>query len=325
MSKPLIYITSEIPEKGLEILKKEFKIKSNNSGKSLSKNELISEAKKADAILPLLSDEIDSKVMDELENLKVIANYAVGYNNIDVKAATKRNIIVTNTPDVLTETTADLTWGLLLAVARRIVETDKILRNGKFEGWAPKLLLGNEVNHKTLGIIGLGRIGKAVAKRAQGFNMKVLYNKRNRLDEKKEESLNVEYREFEKILKEADYISINTPLNESTYHLFSTKEFSLMKDDSILINTGRGPIINEKELVKALKNKEIGGAGLDVYENEPEVEEGLLKFENVVLTPHIGSSTYRARNKMAELAAKGAIAGYKRENVPNIVNKELLK
>jgi len=325
MSKPLIYITSEIPEKGLEILKKEFKIKSNNSGKSLSKNELISEAKKADAILPLLSDEIDSKVMDELENLKVIANYAVGYNNIDVKAATKRNIIVTNTPDVLTETTADLTWGLLLAVARRIVETDKILRNGKFEGWAPKLLLGNEVNHKTLGIIGLGRIGKAVAKRAQGFNMKVLYNKRNRLDEKKEESLNVEYREFEKILKEADYISINTPLNESTYHLFSTKEFSLMKDDSILINTGRGPIINEKELVKALKNKEIGGAGLDVYENEPEVEEGLLKFENVVLTPHIGSATYRARNKMAELAAKGAIAGYKRENVSNIVNEELLK
>ena len=325
MSKPLIYITSEIPEKGLEILKKEFKIKSNNSGKSLSKNELISEAKKADAILPLLSDEIDSKVMDELENLKVIANYAVGYNNIDVKAATKRNIIVTNTPDVLTETTADLTWGLLLAVARRIVETDKILRNGKFEGWAPKLLLGNEVNHKTLGIIGLGRIGKAVAKRAQGFNMKVLYNKRNRLDEKKEESLNVEYREFEKILKEADYISINTPLNESTYHLFSTKEFYLMKDDSILINTGRGPIINEKELVKALKNKEIGGAGLDVYENEPEVEEGLLKFENVVLTPHIGSATYQARNKMAELAAKGAVAGYKRESVPNIVNEELLK
>jgi len=325
MSKPLIYVTSEIPEKGLEILKKEFKIKSNNSGKSLSKNELISEAKKADAILPLLSDEIDDKVMDELENLKVIANYAVGYNNIDVKAATKRNIIVTNTPDVLTETTADLTWGLLLAVARRIVETDKILRNGKFEGWAPKLLLGKEVNNKTLGIIGFGRIGKAVAKRAQGFNMKVLYNKRNRLNEKEEEKLNVEYRDFENILKEADYISINTPLNESTYHLFSSKEFSLMKNDGIIINTGRGPIINEKELVRALENKEIGGAGLDVYENEPEVEEGLLKFENVVLTPHIGSATYQARNKMAELAAKGAVAGYKRENVSNIVNEELLK
>jgi len=325
MSKPLIYVTSEIPEKGLEILKKEFKIKSNNSGKSLSKNELISEAKKADAILPLLSDEIDDKVMDELENLKVIANYAVGYNNIDVKAATKRNIIVTNTPDVLTETTADLTWGLLLAVARRIVETDKILRNGKFEGWAPKLLLGKEVNNKTLGIIGFGRIGKAVAKRAQGFNMKVLYNKRNRLNEKEEEKLNVEYRDFENILKEADYISINTPLNESTYHLFSSKEFSLMKNDGTIINTGRGPIINEKELVRALENKEIGGAGLDVYENEPEVEEGLLKFENVVLTPHIGSATYQARNKMAELAAKGAVAGYKRENVSNIVNEELLK
>lgn len=325
MVKPLIYITSEIPEKGLEILKKEFEIKTNNLGKSLSKNELIAEAKEADAILPLLSDEIDAQVMDQLENLKVIANYAVGYNNIDVQAATKRNIIVTNTPDVLTETTADLTWGLLLAAARRIVETDKILRNGNFEGWAPKVLLGKEVNHKTLGIIGLGRIGKSVAKRAQGFNMKVLYNKRNQLDEKTEEKLDVEYRDFENILKEADYISINTPLNESTYHLFGAKEFSLMKNDGILINTGRGPIINEKELVKALENEEIGGAGLDVYENEPEVEEGLLKFENVVLTPHIGSATYQARNKMAELAAKGAIAGYKRENIPNIVNKELLK
>lgn len=325
MSQPLIYITSEIPEKGLEILKKEFEIKTNNSGKSLSKNELIAEAKEADAILPLLSDEIDGQVMDELENLKVIANYAVGYNNIDVQAATKRNIIVTNTPDVLTETTADLTWGLLLAVARRIVETDKILRNGNFEGWAPKVLLGKEVNNKTLGIIGLGRIGKAVAKRAQGFNMKVLYNKRNRLDKKTEEKLDVEYRDFENILKEADYISINTPLNKSTYHLFGAKEFSLMKNDGILINTGRGPIIDEKKLVKALGNEEIGGAGLDVYENEPEVEEGLLKFENVVLTPHIGSATYQARNKMAELAAKGAVAGYKRENIPNIVNKELLK
>ncbi|MGM0437004.1 MAG: 2-hydroxyacid dehydrogenase [Bacillota bacterium] len=324
MSKPLIYITSDIPEKGLEILEKEFQIKANDSGKSLTKKELIFEAKEADALLPLLSDKIDSKVMDELDNLKVIANYAVGYNNIDIEAATKRNIVVTNTPDVLTETTADLTWGLLLATARRIVETDKLLRNGNFDGWAPKLLLGKEVNNNTLGIIGLGRIGKAVAKRAQGFNMKVLYNKRNRLNKKKENELNVEYRDFEYILGEADYISINTPLNEATYHLFDKKEFSLMKDTGIIINTGRGQIINEKELVKALKNKEIAGAGLDVYENEPEVEKGLLKLDNVVLTPHIGSATHQARNKMAELAAKGAVAGYRREYISNIVNKEVL-
>ena len=324
MSKPLIYVTSEIPEKGLEILREEFEIKANKTGKTLSKNELISEAKEADALLPLLSDEIDSKVMDQLNNLKVIANYAVGYNNIDVEAATERNIIVSNTPDVLTETTADLTWGLLLATARRIVETDKILRRGDFKGWAPKLLLGQEVNHKTLGIIGFGRIGKAVAKRAQGFNMKVLYNKRNRLDKESEKKLNVEYKDFENILKEADYISINTPLNDSTYHLFEKEEFDLMKDNGIIINTGRGPIINEKELVKALENEKIGGAGLDVYENEPEVEEGLLKFDNVVLTPHIGSATYQARDKMAELAAKGAIAGYKREYVSNIINQEIL-
>lgn len=324
MSKPLIYITSEIPEKGLKILEKVFEIKINNKGKTLTKNELISEAKEADAILTLLSNEIDDKVMDELDNLKVISNYAVGYNNIDVKEATRRDIIVTNTPDVLTETTADLTWGLLLAVARRIVETDKILRSGKFDGWAPKLLLGQQVNNKTLGIIGFGRIGKAVAKRAQGFNMKVLYNKRNPLDEKSEERLNVEYRDFKKILKEADYISINAPLNESTYHLFDKEEFSLMKENGILINTGRGPIINEKELIKALGSEKIGGAGLDVYENEPEVEQGLIKFDNVVLTPHIGSATYQARNKMAELAAKGAVAGYKRKDISNIVNKELL-
>ena len=325
MAKPLIYITSKIPEKGLEILNKEFKIKVNNSDKKLTKKELISEAKEADALLTLVSDEIDSKVMDELDNLKVIANYAVGYNNIDVEAATKRDIIVSNTPDVLTETTADLTWGLILATARRIVETDKILRRGDFDGWAPKLFLGQEVNNKTLGIIGLGRIGKAVARRASGFNMEVLYNNKKRLDIKKEKELNVKYREFSNIIKEADYISINAPLNESTYHLFTKKEFALMKNNGIIINTGRGPIIKEKDLVKALENDEIGGAGLDVYENEPEVEKDLLKFDNVVLTPHIGSATYQARNKMAELAAKGAIAGYKREYAPNIVNKEVLK
>ena len=325
MAKPLIYITSKIPEKGLEILNKEFKIKVNNSDKKLTKKELISEAKEADALLTLVSDEIDSKVMDKLDNLKVIANYAVGYNNIDVEAATKRDIIVSNTPDVLTETTADLTWGLILATARRIVETDKILRRGDFDGWAPKLFLGQEVNNKTLGIIGLGRIGKAVARRASGFNMEVLYNNKKRLDIKKEKELNVKYREFANIIKEADYISINAPLNESTYHLFTKKEFALMKNNGIIINTGRGPIIKEKDLVKALENDEIGGAGLDVYENEPEVEKDLLKFDNVVLTPHIGSATYQARNKMAELAAKGAIAGYKREYAPNIVNKEVLK
>ena len=325
MTKPLIYITSEIPEIGLKTLKEEFEIKINHSEKSFPDKELIAEAKKADALLTLVSDEINAQVMDQLDNLKVIANYAVGYNNIEIEEATKRNIVVTNTPDVLTETTADLTWGLLLATARRIVETDKILRKGKFDGWAPKLFLGKEVNHQTLGIIGFGRIGKSVARRAQGFNMKVLYNDNHRLDKKKEKELKVEYRELKNIISEADYISINVPLTESTYHLIDKKEFDLMKNQSILINSGRGSVVNEKELVKALEEEKIGGAGLDVYENEPEVEEGLTEFDNVVLTPHIGSATYQARNKMAELAAKGAIAGYKRKYISNIVNEKIIK
>ena len=324
MGRALVYVSREIPDRGLEILDDFFEIKMNDKGRKLSKKELIEEAKEADALLTLLSDKVDKEVMTELENLKVIANYAVGYNNIDLKEASNRGIIVTNTPDVLTETTADLTFALILASARRIVETDNILRKGEFDGWAPKLFLGKEVNHKTLGIVGLGRIGQAVAKRAKAFNMEVIYNNRTKLNENKEEELGVKYKEFEELLKISDYITINAPLNESTYHMFGKNEFELMKEDSFIINTGRGPIINEKELVQALKNGEIAGAGLDVYENEPKVEKDLIDFDNVVLTPHIGSATYRARNKMAELAAKGAIAGYKRESAKNIVNNELL-
>ncbi len=324
MGRALVYVSREIPDKGLEILDDFFEIKMNDKGRKLSKRELIEEAKEADALLTLLSDKVDKEVMSELKNLKVIANYAVGYNNIDLEEATKRGIIVTNTPDVLTETTADLTFALVLASARRIVETDKLLRNGDFDGWAPKLFLGKEVNHKTLGIIGLGRIGQAVAKRAKAFNMEVIYNKRNRLKKSKESELGIKYKKFEDLLKISDYITINAPLNESTYHMFGKKEFKLMKEDSFIINTGRGPIINEKELVEALKNEEIAGCGLDVYENEPEVEKDLINFDNVVLTPHIGSATYEARDEMAELAAKGAISGYKRESANNIVNDELL-
>lgn len=324
MSRALVYVSREIPDRGLEILDNFFEIKMNDKGRKLSKSELIDEAKEADALLTLLSDKVDKEVMSELKNLKVIANYAVGYNNIDLKEATKRGIIVTNTPDVLTETTADLTFALVLASARRIVETDKLLRNGDFDGWTPKLFLGKEVNHKTLGIIGLGRIGQAVAKRAKAFNMEVIYNNRNRLKKSKESELGVKYKKFEDLLKMSDYITINAPLNESTYHMFGKNEFKLMKEDSFIINTGRGPIINEKELVEALKNEEIAGCGLDVYENEPEVEKDLIDFDNVVLTPHIGSATYEARDKMAELAAKGAISGYKRESANNIVNDELL-
>ena len=324
MSKELVYITREIPEKGINILSKKFKLKINDKNRNLTKDEIINNAKNAVALVTMLGDNIDSELMDSLPQLKVVANYAVGYNNIDIEAASKRAIAVTNTPDVLTETTADLSWGLILSTARRIVETDKYNRAGKYNGWAPTLLLGREVHHSKLGIIGLGRVGKAVARRAKGFGMKVFYNNRKRLGRKKERELEVEYRDLKGLLRESDFISINAPLNDSTYHLLGEEEFEIMKEKAIVINTGRGAIIDEKALVKALKEGEIAGAGLDVYENEPKVEKGLLKMDNVVLTPHIGSATYEARIKMAELAAEGLISAYEGKYIHNLVNEEVI-
>ena len=324
MSKELVYITREIPEKGINILSKKFKLKINDKNRNLTKDEIINNAKNAVALVTMLGDNIDSELMDSLPQLKVVANYAVGYNNIDIEAASKRAIAVTNTPDVLTETTADLSWGLILSTARRIVETDKYNRAGKYNGWAPTLLLGREVHHSKLGIIGLGRVGKAVARRAKGFGMKVFYNNRKRLGRNKERELEVEYRDLKGLLRESDFISINAPLNDSTYHLLGEEEFEIMKEKAIVINTGRGAIIDEKALVKALKEGEIAGAGLDVYENEPKVEKGLLKMDNVVLTPHIGSATYEARIKMAELAAEGLISAYEGKYIHNLVNEEVI-
>lgn len=306
MSK--VFLTRKIPDKGLELLKRKHKVSVFSDSENPNKEQLIEHAQKSDAIISLLSDEIDEEVINKSEHLKIIANYAVGYDNIDLEAAKENNIYITNTPDVLTEATADLTWTLLLATARRIVEADKFLRNLKYEGWAPELLLGQKTYGKTLGIIGFGRIGQAVAERAHGFNMEVLYNKRSPLNKNKEVELGVKYTELDRIFKKADYITINASLNESTYHLIDEKEFLEMKDNAIIVNTGRGPIINEKALVEALKNKEIFGAGLDVYEYEPEVSPELLDLDNVILTPHIGSATIKARNEMSEMVAEDVIA-----------------
>ncbi|MFO7815036.1 MAG: D-glycerate dehydrogenase [Halanaerobiales bacterium] len=306
MSK--VFLTRKIPDKGLELLKRKHKVSVFSDSENPNKEQLIEHAQKSDAIISLLSDEIDEEVINKSEHLKIIANYAVGYDNIDLEAAKENNIYITNTPDVLTEATADLTWTLLLATARRIVEADKFLRNLKYEGWAPELLLGQKTYGKTLGIIGFGRIGQAVAERAHGFNMEVLYNKRSPLNKNKEVELGVKYTELDRIFKKADYITINASLNESTYHLIGEKEFLEMKDNAIIVNTGRGPIINEKALVEALKNKEIFGAGLDVYEYEPEVSPELLDLDNVILTPHIGSATIKARNEMSEMVAEDVIA-----------------
>lgn len=302
-----VLITRKIPDLGMNLLKDKFKVKVFSDQDDPTKDQIIKMAKDVDAIIPLLSHDIDREVIESCNKLKIIANYAVGYDNIDIKAAQDNNVYVTNTPDVLTEATSELTWSLILAVSRRIVESDKFVRQLKFKGWGPELLLGHEIHGKTLGIIGFGRIGRAVAKIAQGFKMNVLYNKRSALEKEEEKRLNVKYSDINKLFKKSDFITVNASLNDSTYHLIGQKEFDIMKDTAVLVNTGRGPIINEAELIKALKNNKIYGAGLDVYENEPEVSKGLLDLDNVILTPHTGSATIKARNKMAEIAAKNVI------------------
>ena len=306
MSK--IFITRKIPDSGLELLKKKYEIEVFSDIENPSKTELIRKTKDADAIISLLSDTIDREVIENCNNLKVIANYAVGYDNVDLEAAKENNIYVTNTPDVLTHATADLTWTLLLSAARRIIESDKFVRDLKYKGWGPELLLGQRTFGKTLGIIGFGRIGKAVAKRAKGFNMKVLYNKRTPLEKSEEIKLGVSYADLDRLIETSDFITINASLNESTYHLIDKPELKKMKESAVIVNTGRGPIINEKELAYALENKEIFAAGLDVYEKEPEVFGKLLELDNVVLTPHTGSATTYARYKMSEMVAEDVIA-----------------
>ncbi len=311
-----VFVTRKIPESGIDLLKKEgFDVEVSDFDGVLSHEKLIEKIKGADAILSLLTDKIDGEAMDASgAQLKVIANYAVGYDNLNLEDAKKRNITLTNTPEVLSETVAEHTFALLLAIAHRIVESDQYFRDGKYIGWAPLLLLGQDVSHKTLGVVGLGRIGSLVAKHAhKGFEMKVLYYdiKRN---EDFEKEFNAEFREnIEDILKEADFVSLHVPFLPSTKHLMNEERLKMMKKSAYLINTSRGPVIDENALVKALKEGWIKGAALDVYENEPKPAPGLTDLPNAILTPHIASATEETRSKMSELAAKNIIAVLKGE------------
>jgi len=315
-----IFITRRLPEEGLKMLD-EHEVEIFEGDAPPSKQEIIEGTRGKDALICLLTDKIDSEVMNASSNLKIIANYAAGYDNIDIDEATKRGIFVTNTPGVLTETVADLAWALILAAARRIVEGDKFMRGGKFKGWAPMLLLGSDVYGKTLGIVGAGRIGQAVAKRAKGFNMRILYYSRKR-KENFEKECNAEYVDLETLLREADFVSLHTPLTPETYHMIGEKELKMMKSSAYLINTGRGKCVDEKALVKALKEGWIRGAALDVFENEPEIESELKELENVVLTPHIGSASYETRSRMAVMVAENVLAALKGEIPPNCINPE---
>jgi len=316
-----VFISRKIPEAGMQKLREftnDFSVFPYD--RPITENELIENIADAEGLLCLLTDPVTGRVIEAGKRLKIIANYAVGYENIDVEYANKRGILVTNTPGVLTDTTAELAWALLLACARRIVEADRFTREKRFNGWCPTLFLGTELKGKTLGIIGIGRIGTAFALKGKGFGMRVLYYDHHK-NEVLENEVGAEMTEMEDLLKKSDFISLHIPLTEKTYHLIGEREFALMKPSAYLINTSRGAVIDEKELIQALKAGKIKGAGLDVYENEPGIPEDLIELPNVVLLPHIGSATYEARDKMAEIAMENLIAGLTGKTPPNLVNK----
>jgi glyoxylate reductase len=314
-----VLITRQLPGDAVEKLKEECDLLCDPPSDQMPRNQLLELIPEADALICLLSETIDREVISRAPKLKVISNYAVGYNNIDVAFATERKIYVTNTPDVLTEATADLAWALLLAAARRVVEGDEMVRQNRFTGWAPDLLLGLDVAYKTLGVVGLGRIGLAVARRAKGFGMRVLYWSKNR-KEQWEEQFGLEYQPLDTLLQTADFVSLNVALTPETHHLIGEKEFSLMKNTAILVNTARGPVVDEAALAAALREKKIWAAGLDVYENEPEVHPDLLKLDNVILAPHVGSGTIDTRAKMAEMVVSNVLMALKGQRPTNAIN-----
>lgn len=326
MQKHKVFVTRELPERGLRIIKKRFDAEVWADSAPPPKKVVIQKVAKVDALASLLTDKIDAEVFDVAPNLKIIAQFAVGYDNIDIKEATKRGIYVTNTPRVLTETTADFAWVLLMAVARRVVEADKYIRSGKWKvGWHPTMILGRDVYGATLGIVGLGRIGAAVAKRATGFDMRTLYYSATRKPNL-EKTLGLEFADLDTLLQKSDFVSIHVPLMKKTYHLIDERKLNLMKETACLINNSRGPVVDEKALYKALTEGWIAGAALDVFEHEPtSVDNPLLELDNVVVAPHISSSSHETRSRMAEMVAENLIAFFEGKIPPNLVNREALK
>ena len=303
-----VFFTREIPVIAESLLKKKgIKVKVFRKDYPIPKNILVKSIRKADGLISLLSDKIDRTVIDAMPKCRIIANYAVGYNNIDVDYAKSKGIIVTNTPDVLTESTAEIALALTLACSRRLPEGQTMMKDNKFKGWGPKLLLGIELKGKYFGIIGAGRIGTAAAIRAKAFGTKILYcsNHRNEFLESETGAIKVS---LQKLLTLSDVISLHLPLTPKSFHLLNKENLKLLKPSAILINTARGEIVDEKELIKILRSNKVFAAGFDVYENEPDINPDLLKLNNVVLLPHVGSGTFEARNKMAELAAQNVIA-----------------
>jgi glyoxylate reductase len=308
-SKHKVYVTRKIPEPGPSILRKHFQINMNPGVELINRKNLFESVRDVDALACMLGDKIDSKVMDAAgPNLKVISCYSVGYDHVDINEATKRKITVTNTPNVLANAAADLTFSLILTAARNIVNADRHVKNGNWKfGWTPDLFLGFDVHGSTLGIIGLGEIGTLLAKRARGFDMQVIYYSKTR-KRKIESELDITYVPLEELLQHSDFVSIHVSLNKDSFHMIDESKIKLMKKTAFIINTSRGKVINEQDLISALRNKVIAGAGLDVYESEPiSSSNPLTQLPQTVLLPHIGSATFSTRSKMAEVAANNIV------------------
>lgn len=324
MKRYRVFVTRVIPEKGLEMLRQEAEIDLWQEPLPPPYSALVERTRGKDAVLSLLTDRVDATLMDSAgPQLKVISQMAVGFDNIDLEAATARGIPVGNTPGVLTDTTADFAWTLLMAAARRIVEGDKFARAGSWKTWGPVDFLGPDISGATLGIIGFGRIGQALARRAQGFNMRILYFSRNRHPEAEQE-YGAEYSELNRLLRESDFVSLHTDLTRETHHFMNDERLRLMKPSGILINTARGPVVDSEALHRALSSRTIAYAALDVTEPEPIAPESpLLTLDNIIITPHIASASFQTRNRMATMAAANLIAGLKGEPLPNCANPQV--
>lgn len=317
-----IFVTRQIPESGIEKLRDEHEVVVSEKGGVLTREELVAALQEhnPDAVLCLLTDTIDGEIFDAAPNAKIFANYAVGYNNIDVAAATEREVTVTNTPGVLTDTVAEFAMSMICATTKRIVEADDFTRAGKYDGWGPLLLLGSDLKGKTLGILGAGRIGTRVAEIAHnGFGMNVVYYdiKQNEFIEK---GASAAFKATpEEVLQDADVVSVHVPLLDSTRHLINAERLAMMKPTASLVNTSRGPVVDEKALVEALKDGTIRGAALDVFEEEPALAPGLAELPNVIITPHVASATEETRGKMSDIAAENILTHLRGENPPNKV------
>jgi lactate dehydrogenase-like 2-hydroxyacid dehydrogenase len=321
--KPAVLVTKRIFPQAIAYLKEHADLDYAESDDGMSAEDLAQRIRGKQAVVSQLMDKFSPEVLATLEGIKVIANVAVGYDNIDVPAATRHGILVTHTPDVLTDTTADFAFTLLLAAARRVVEGHHFVHSGQWTKWRVDLLVGQDVHHRTLGIFGMGRIGQAVARRGTGFSMRIIYHDVRRAPEAVEKELGLTFVSAEQLLRESDFVSLHVPLMAETRHMIGTRELGMMKPTAILVNSSRGPVVNEAELAKALEKRVIAGAGLDVYEREPQVHPLLLKLENVVLAPHIASASVDTRIKMSMMAAENAVAAIEGRRPPNLLNPEV--